>query len=101
MKAQKTIQIQKLTKHLINKYGPTNIIITDYWEADNSAIGLSDKTRQFTVYVTDLGKTDNKFFVSLENPPTSDQFPYTPVGDFDNLSKDEVEKILVKHLNIS
>lgn len=98
---QKTEQIKRLTDHILNKYGSTNIVLTDYWDGDNTAIGLADKTKQYTVYITDNGNTDNKFFVSLENPPTSDKFPYTPGGDFDNLSADEVEKILVKHLKIS
>jgi hypothetical protein len=97
---QKTEQIKKLTDHFLSKYGSTNIVLTDYWDGDNTAIGLADKTKQYTVYITDNGNTDNRFFVSLENPPTSDKFPYTPGGDFDNLTPDEVEKILVKHLKI-
>ncbi|HET9057853.1 MAG TPA: hypothetical protein VFN30_13490 [Chitinophagaceae bacterium] len=97
---QKNEQIKKLTDHLLDKYGLANIVITDYWDGDNTSIGLTDKTKQFTVYITDNGNTDNRFFVSLENPPTSDEFPYAPGGDFDNLSADEVENILVKHLKI-
>ena len=98
---QKTEQIKRLTNHYLNKYGSTNIIVADYWDGDNTAIGLTDKTKQYAVYITDKAKNDNKFFVSLENPPTSDEFPYTPGDDFDNLSSDEVEKILVKHLKLS
>lgn len=75
---QKTEQIKRLTDHLLKKYGSTKIIITDYWDGDEIAIGLADETKQFTIYIADYGK-DN-FFVSLENPPTSDDFPYTP-GD--------------------
>ncbi|MBL7922541.1 MAG: hypothetical protein JNJ40_19655 [Bacteroidia bacterium] len=98
---QKTDQIKRLTDHLINKYGATNIIITDYWDADNTAIGFADKSKQYTVYITDNGKTDNKFFVSLEKPPTSDKLPYTLGDDFNDMTAEEVEKILVKHLNIT
>lgn len=97
---QKTEQIKQLTNYLLKKYGSTNIIVTDYWDGDNTAIGLTDQTKQYTVYITDNGNTDKKFFVSLENPPTSDDFPYTPAGDSDNLTADEVEKILVNHLKI-
>ncbi|MBF0598402.1 MULTISPECIES: hypothetical protein [Faecalibacter] len=98
---QKTKQIKQLTEHLLEKYGSENILVTDYWDADNTAIGLSDKTKKYTVYITDNGRTDNVFFVSLENPPTTEDFPYTPAGDFDNLSAEEVEDILIKHLKIS
>jgi uncharacterized membrane protein len=96
---EKTEQIKRLTDHLLKKYGSTNIIVTDYWDGDNAAIGLADKTRQYTVYIAEYGK--NSFFVSLENPPTSDEYPYTLDDDFNNLSDEEVEKILVKHLKIA
>lgn len=97
---QKTEQIKRLADHFLNKYGSTNIIVTDYWDGDDTAIGFADKTKQYAIYVTDKGKNDNKFFVSLENSPSSDKFPYSPSGDFDNLSADEVEEILIKHLRI-
>lgn len=96
----KTEQIQRLTNYLLKKYGSTNIIVTDYWDSDNTAIGLADITKQYTVYITDNGKKDNKFFVSLENPSTSGQFPYTPGCEFENFSPDEVERILLEHLKI-
>lgn len=95
---QKTDKIKRLTDHLLNKYGSTNIVVTDYWDGDEIAIGLADKTKQYTVYIADYGK--NNFFVSLENPATSNELPYTPGGDFSNLSAEEVEKILIKHLKI-
>ena len=96
----KTKQIKQLTDHLIKKYGSDNIVTTDYWDADNRAIGLADKTKKYTVYISAYGKTDNSFFVSLENPSTTDEFPYTQGDEFDNLSAEEVEAILVKHLKI-
>lgn len=95
---QKTEQIKRLTDHLLNTYGPTNIVVTDYWDGDKAAIGLADKTKLYTIYIADYGK--DSFFVSLENPPTSDEYPYTPGEDFQNLSADEVENILVKHFKI-
>ena len=97
----KSQQIQNLTTHLQKKYGSTNIIINDCWEGDMTAIGLSDKTKQFTVYICHFGKAKNKFFVSLEDPPTTDQSPYSPGGDFDDLSLEEVELIIDKHLRIN
>ncbi len=98
---QKTKRIKQLTEHLLKKYGSANIVVTDYWDADNSAIGLADTTKKYTVYITDYGIAENLFFVSLENPPTTEDFPYTPGGDFDNLTAEEVEEILIKHLKIT
>lgn len=98
---QKTEQIRHLITHLLNKYGSENIIVTDYWDADNITIGLADKTKQFTIYITDKGNTDSTFYISLENPSTSDKLPYKLGENFENISADEVENILVKHLKIS
>lgn len=98
---QKTDQIRRLTNHLLNKYGSTNIIVTDYWDADNTAIGLTEKTKQFTVYISDYGKDDKKYFVALENPPVSIDSPYAPAGHFENLTEEEVERLLIKHLRLS
>lgn len=97
---QKTEQIERLTDDLLKKYGSTNIIVTDYWDADNTAIGLADKAKQYLVYITDNGTVDNKYSVSLENPPTSNKFPYTPSDDYKNLTTEEVERLVVYHLNI-
>ena len=97
---QKTKQIRKLTDYLLMKYSSSNIIVTDYWDADRTAIGLTDITKQYTVYITDKGNADNIFCVSLENPSMSNGLPYTPGGSFDNLTAKEVEEMLIKHLKI-
>ena len=97
----KTKQIKSLTIHLLQKYGENNIVITDYWDADNMAIGLADKSKQYTVYISDYGKSENCFFVSLENPPESEELPYSPGENFDNQTLEEVENIVVKHLRVS
>lgn len=97
----KTESIKNLTVHLLKKYGNDSIVITDYWDADNMAIGLADKTKQYTVYISDYGKSENRFFVSLENPTESDELPYSAGEEFDNQTQVEVEDIVVKHLRIS
>lgn len=86
--------------YLLKKYG-AKIFVTDYWDADESAIGLADVTKKHTVYISDYGKEEAAFFVSLEYPSTSDEFPYTPGEDFENCTAIEVESILVKHLKIT
>jgi len=67
-----------LTDHLLDKYGSENMLVTDYWDADNTAIGLADKTKKYTVYITDNGRVDSVLYVSLSNPPSTEEFPYTP-----------------------
>ncbi len=96
---QKTKQIKKLTAYFLNKFGSANILVTDYWDGDNKAIGLTDKTMQFVVYIAELA--EDSFFVSLEYPSSSDEMPYTPGEEYNNIAANEVEAILVKHLKIS
>lgn len=97
----KTKPIKNLTTHLLKKYGEDTIVITDYWDADNLSIGLTDKSEQYTVYISVYRQKDNSFFVSLENPTESDELPYSPSEGFENQTFEEVEKIVVKHLRIS
>jgi hypothetical protein len=96
----KTEQIKYLTNHLLQKYGVDNIFVTNHWDADNMAIGLADKTKKYIVYISDYGKPENIFFVSLENPTESNELLYSAGEDFENQTMDEVEKIVVKHLRI-
>jgi hypothetical protein len=58
---QKTQQIKQLTEHLLKKYALSDIVVTDHWDVDNTAIGLANKSKEYTVYITDNGRTDNKF----------------------------------------
>ena len=97
---EKDIEIQKLTKYFLDKYGSTNILICDFWEIDLGAIGLTDRTKKYLVYICKDLRENNKYSVSLEDPPLDESFPYTPAGDFDNLSIDEVEKFVVSHLRL-
>lgn len=97
---KKNRQIQRLTSYLLNKFGQTNIFIADYWDADNCAIGFTDKSKKRTAYISNFGRKDNQFFVSLENPPTSDKYLHSEAGDFDNLNTEDIENLLVKHLKL-
>lgn len=98
---EKTEQIRQLTACLLEKYGSSDIVITDYWDGDATAIGLSDKTRRYTAYITDNGNKNKLFFVSLENPPTSAKLPYTQGEEFNEVTAIEVEEIILKHFGIS
>jgi hypothetical protein len=97
----KTRQIKQLTDHLLKKYGADNIIVIDYWEADKTAIGLADKTKKYIAYISDKGRADKKFFIALENPPITDSLPYSTDSEFENLSSEEVEEVIIKHLKIN
>ncbi len=93
--------INEIIDYFQSKFGKTDILIQDYWEADCCAIGLTDKTRQYLVYISTYGTEQNKFNVSLENPSINNDLPYLPSGDFDNLSLENLEKIVIEHLRLN
>ena len=86
---------------LQNKYGETNIVINDHWDADKEAIGLSDKTGQHLAYISTINNIDNRYFVALENPNVDNEMPYSSAGDFDNISFTELENILTRHFRLN
>ena len=93
--------IIEIVDYLQTKFGQTDILIQDYWEGDYCAIGLTDRTGQYLVYISTYGKEQGKFNVSLENPPIDDNLPYPPGGDFDDLSLENLERIVIKQLRLN
>ena len=93
--------IIEIVDYLQTKFGQTDILIQDYWEGDFNAIGLTNKTRQYLVYISTYGTKKDKFNVSLENPPIDDDLPYSPSGDLDNISIENLEKIVIEHLRLN
>gem|GEM_PF-652655 len=107
IKDLKEKQINKSEKilHVIDffqsKYGPTNILINDHWESDREAIGLTDRSGQFLAYISTLSDKDNIYYLALENPATGNELPYSPAGEFNNLSLKELESLLTKHFKLT
>jgi len=83
---------------LADKFGENNFKLKDHWEEDSCAIGITDNEEKYLVYLSTNG--DKGFYVSLENLKESDDFPYEPAGDFDNLNIDELEAIVAQHLRL-
>jgi hypothetical protein len=100
-KLNKSKRILHIVEFLQDKYGETNIVINDHWESDKEAIGLTDKTGQYLAYISTISNKDNNYFLALESPPVDNEMPYSPAGDFDNVSLAELEKILTRHLRLS
>ena len=97
----KSKKIIYVLEFLQNKYGEINIVINDHWETDKEAIGLTDKTGQYLAYISTISDIDNNYFVALENPSVDNEMPYSPAGEFDNISLTELENILTRHLKLS
>jgi hypothetical protein len=94
-------RIISIVTYLQAKYGIDNILVKDHWEGDLTAIGLTDKTKQYLAYISIINDQDDSYFLALENPPVVNTFPYLPGGSFDNISLTELEQRLTKHLRLT
>jgi hypothetical protein len=95
----KTIKL--IVKHLADKFGADKFKIKDYWEGDLAAIGLSDVSEKYLIYISTYGKSRNNYFVALEELHTEGtDAPYKAIGDFDEVSLDRLEDLFLSHLRI-
>jgi hypothetical protein len=95
---QKDKTIKAIVRHLQDNLGVDNIVIKDYWDADNFAIGLTNKEDKNLVYISTWQKKNNEYFVELESPAENEE--YKNCGDFDNISVEKVEEIVRTHLSL-
>jgi hypothetical protein len=91
--------IKDITAYLQSKYGD-NIIIKDHWDADNFAIGLTNKKGDSLVYISTWKKKVGEHFISLESPTEKIDAEYKESGDFDNIGIDKVDEVVSLHLNL-
>ena len=92
--------IKDIVKHLQVKFGADNIVVKDHWDADNFAIGLTNKDDINLVYISTYKKKSNEYFVELESPAENENDEYKNCGDFDHISVDKVEEIVRTHLSL-
>jgi len=95
----KDISIIKLVEYLMKRYRG-QFKIKDLWDGDRCAIGLTDITEKYLIYISTIGLDKKGYFVALENPSKDKELPYEPAGDFDNLTLIELEDKFKKHLRI-
>ena len=102
MQVEKDFTIIDLVNWLRERLGDA-FAITDHWEADFSAIGLSAPSDpKQLVYILTRGRPKNRYAAQLEtSPPAGSDFLYNTVGKFESLSREELLAIIVKHLGIS
>lgn len=82
----KSQEITDFAALLQARHGAANIVVNDHWKSDAEAIGLSDNTGRY---------------LALEDPPVDDALPYSPAGEFNQLTFDELERIVTTHLRLS
>ena len=91
-------RIKFIVNYLVDKFGESSFKLKDHWDADLTAIGLTDNEEKYLIYISSYGEND--FYVSLENLTDGDERPYEPAGDFDNVDLMGLEKIFIEHLRI-
>lgn len=94
----KDLQIRRIVDYLLNKYNE-NIIIKDFWDADLCAIGLSDKTEKYLIYISTFGLSIDRFNVVLEKIKENKE-NFLKVREFNDITLDKLEKTLVAHFKI-
>jgi hypothetical protein len=93
--------IKSTVTYFADKFGSDTFKIKDHWNADLHAIGLTDISAKYLIYFSTLGKPENYFYVSLENPSHENiDHPYQPAGDFEHVSLEELENLFIRHLRI-
>lgn len=99
---EKDATITELLDYLRERLGNA-FAISDRWEADLCAIGISAPTDAAQlVYILTWGRPSGYYAVVLETaPPTGSELPYEDIGEFDLVSRDELLGIVKKHLRIS
>jgi hypothetical protein len=75
--------------------------VTDHWEADRCAIGIAapDDPEQLA-YISSNNKLASRYYVKLESSALNHQ-ANPPITTFDSVNRDELLKIVTKHLGIS
>lgn len=91
-------RIKHLTEYLQNKYNG-EILIKDFWKTDLCAIRLSDITEQYLIYISVFRLPPDKFNIVLENIQRDIENIVT-VGEFNNITLEKLETILIGHFQI-
>ncbi len=87
--------------YLFHRYEKDNIKIRDYWDSDECAIGITDESEKYLIYISTIGLEESGYFVALENSAESNHsLPYIAAGEFNNLGLAELEELFVNHLRI-
>jgi hypothetical protein len=97
-KFNKSKRIIETVAYLQNKNGAANIVVNKSWEGDIDSIGLTDKTGKMEAYISISFRNENNFQLSFGNLSDKNKLPYSDPTDFDNMTLDELEKLVVWHL---
>lgn len=92
--------IRKVLAKLCRIFGETNFYLVDYWDADLCAIGVKNLTdKKHLIYISTNNKPTDYYFVEVEKINSeTDLENYDVIGDFDEITFEELSKLITKYL---
>ena len=78
--------------------GRDNFDITDHWEGDRQAIGITQKGNEGVLAYISVGDKEPIYYIALELPSETDE--YESVGEFNDLKYADLVQIIKKHLGL-
>jgi hypothetical protein len=96
---EKDAAIHAVLNHLWARLGPEAFVVTDHWDTDLSAIGISSPhNRGVLVYISCYGNQSGRYGYELELPALTDDFPYQVAGRSSDVSFEELARVIAAHL---
>jgi hypothetical protein len=92
-------EIREVLSWLRDRVGPFRVI--DHWDADLCAVGVAAiHDPQQLVYISSWNRPTGRYFVELETAPLpGSEMPYTSVGKFDTVGREELASLVAQHLS--
>jgi hypothetical protein len=98
----KDTSLQEVVSKLQRKLGTTAFDIVDHWEADLCAVGIArPDNHAVLIYISTCSLPDKGYYASLELPSVTEDFPYQPAGNFDDLDFEGLVNVIKVHLKIA
>ena len=99
---QNVERIKFVLAKLEKRMGMGAFRITDHWEGDLRAVGISARhdERQLAYIAVGGAGGDERYFLELETSPAIDcELPYGVCGRYEDLSFEELVGLIVRHFN--
>ena len=94
----KSAGIKALLMCLREDLGRENFDITDHWEADTQAIGISKKGHEDILVYINVDDNEPIYYVVFEITSKSNE--YESAGEYNNLKYDQLLPIIQRHLSL-
>ena len=96
---QKDDRIKKVLKKLFQRFGESNFYLTNYWDADLTAIGIKNsEDGEFLIYLSTYHIQKDHYFVEVENSSKGLILNGYKNGELNEINFIELCEIVTKYL---